>query len=309
MAMLKLLLSYLSIHPSPLRNPSTSLHLSQQAPAFLSSSESTKDTQETWLIYEQLLLSCLRTGDDSSARVCLQRLSGRFGVDSARVKALTGLYDEATSNSRGELESVLQRYQDILKEDPTNMPIEKRRISLLLSLGRTEDGIEALTSLLSHSPNDAESWAHLSSLYFTQGLYQQSVFCLEEVLLILPNAYNIFARIGEVTYISASAGASGTNQTEAFEEAIKYFARSVELSEWYLRGWYGLKLVTGKFIQAKPSDGTLRKMESLNQLATEKLLQIVGRFRRNEKGWMGFDEAEILAAKNLIDRDEQKFSR
>jgi len=121
MGILKLLLSYLTIHPSPLRNPSTSLHLSQQAPAFLSSSESAKDTQETWLIYEQLLLSCLRTGDDNSARLCLQRLSDRFGVDSARVKALTGLYDEATSRSRGELEAVLQRYQDILKEDPTNM--------------------------------------------------------------------------------------------------------------------------------------------------------------------------------------------
>lgn len=121
MTILKLLLSYLSIHPSPLRNPSTSLHLSQQAPSFLASSESTRDTQETWLIYEQLLLSCLRTGDDKSARLCLQRLSDRFGVDSARVKALAGLYDEATANSRGELEAVLKRYQDILKEDPTNM--------------------------------------------------------------------------------------------------------------------------------------------------------------------------------------------
>lgn len=112
-----------------------------------------------------------------------------------------------------------------------------------------------------------------------------------------------------MTYISASVGASNADQIEAFEEAIKYFARSVELSEWYLRGWYGLKLVTGKLIQAKPSDGTLGKMESLNQLATEKLVQIVSKFRRNVKGWTGFDEAEVLAAKDLIDRDEQKFSR
>lgn len=112
-----------------------------------------------------------------------------------------------------------------------------------------------------------------------------------------------------MTYISASAGTNNADQIEAFEEAIKYFARSVELSEWYLRGWYGLKLVTGKLIQAKPSDGTLGKMESLNQLATEKLVQIVSKFRRNVKGWTGFDEAEVLAAKDLIDRDEQKFSR
>lgn len=121
MAILSTLLSYLTANPSPLRLPATSLHLSQQAPIFLSSPESAKDTQETWLIYEQLLLSCLRTGDDDSARLCLQRLSDRFGVDSPRISALAGLYDEATARDNAELEKVCKRYEDMLKEDPTNM--------------------------------------------------------------------------------------------------------------------------------------------------------------------------------------------
>lgn len=121
MTILSTLLSYLTVNPSPLRLPQTSLYLSQQAPAFLTSPESSKDTQETWLVYEQLLLSCLRTGNDASARLCLQRLSDRFGADSPRISALAGLYDEATARDREELEKVCSRYEDMLKEDPTNM--------------------------------------------------------------------------------------------------------------------------------------------------------------------------------------------
>jgi hypothetical protein len=126
--------------------------------------------------------------------------------------------------------------------------------------------------------------------------------------LILPNAYNIFARIGEVTYISASANTSG-NHLGSLEEAVKYFARSVELSEWYLRGWYGLKFVTGKILRGKSADGSTSKMEALNELATEKLVQIVTRFERNEEGWTGFDEAEVRAAKDLVSNDENTTAR
>lgn len=128
--------------------------------------------------------------------------------------------------------------------------------------------------------------------------------------MILPNAYNIFARIGEVTYISASAGAGTSgNPSGSLEEAVKYFARSVELSEWYLRGWYGLKFVTGKILREPPAGGDIRKMEALNELATEKLFQIVTKFERNEEGWVGFDEAEVRVAKELIGQDENTTAR
>ncbi|KAH0605070.1 uncharacterized protein H6S33_005052 [Morchella sextelata] len=308
MAILSTLLSYLSSHPSPLRLPQTSQYLSQQAPIFLSSSDSSKDTQETWIVYEQLLLSCLRTGDDASAKLCLERLSDRFGRNSPRISALVGLYEEATAKDVRELESVLKGYQDILKEDPTNMPIEKRHIALLTSLNRTEDAIKALTALLNHSPNDAESWSQLSSLYYTQGMYPQAIFCLEEVLLILPNAYNMFARLGEINYISAQ----GTNM-DGLIESVKHFARSVELCEWYLRGWYGLRLVTGKILELNRADKASgierKKIEALNETATKKLAEIVGKANKREKGWEGFDEAEVEAARALVDSSGVKTVR
>ncbi len=67
----------------------------------------------------------------------------------------------------------------------------KRRIALLRSLSRTADAIEALVELLGASPTDIEAWTELSDLYVAQGLFSQAEFCLEEVLLVAPNAWNV----------------------------------------------------------------------------------------------------------------------
>ena len=58
-------------------------------------------------------------------------------------------------------------------------------------MGKEADATTALTEFLDVSPTDAEAWAELSDLYASQGLYQQAIFALEEVLLITPNAWNV----------------------------------------------------------------------------------------------------------------------
>jgi hypothetical protein len=109
------------------------LQLAQQAPSILrknpkavSSSPlsflfSSPETVELWTIYENLLLSCLRTGNDEAAHQCVERLVTRFGNTNERVLALTGLVKEAKAGTHTELENVLKEYNDILKENPTNI--------------------------------------------------------------------------------------------------------------------------------------------------------------------------------------------
>lgn len=70
-------------------------------------------------------------------------------------------------------------------------PVLKRRITLLCGLSRTTDAIDALVELLEASPTDIEAWTELSDLYLSKGLYSQAEFCLEEVLLVAPNAWNV----------------------------------------------------------------------------------------------------------------------
>lgn len=47
----------------------------------------------------------------------------------------------------------------------------------------------------------------------------------------------------------------------------------------------------------------LKTVQSLNQLATAKLSEIVRRGLARDAGWEGYDAAELIAARALLDRD------
>jgi hypothetical protein len=86
------------------------------------------------------MLSCLRTGDEQSAHLCLERLTERFGADNERLMALRGLFQEAIAKDDAELKQVLEEYDRILTDDPSNMvhklptPSSPRRTLSLTSI-------------------------------------------------------------------------------------------------------------------------------------------------------------------------------
>ncbi|KAJ9645209.1 Inositol phosphatase SIW14 [Coniosporium tulheliwenetii] len=353
------------INPPPSVPPALALRMSQQAPRILQQSSgpslpyplsllTASEAPETWIGYENLMLACLRTGDDRSARICLEKLTQRFGEDNERVMALRGMYHEAVAEDYKALESIFRGYEEVLKKDPTNMPIRKRRVALLKAMNRPIDATTALVGLLDASPTDAEAWAELADLYLTQNLYAQAIFSLEEVLLITPNAWNIHARMGEILYLSSLATNSNNdgNLMRGLCESMRRFCRSIELCDNYLRGYYGLKLVrplahfhspqqplstntstnnplkqTTKHLlsllsktskpapaAADPQFGdlappSLATIERLHELATAKLAEIVRRNAAGESGWDGYDQAEVIAAGELLGRDAQKIER
>jgi alpha-beta hydrolase superfamily lysophospholipase len=67
------------------------------------------------------MLSCLRTGDEQSANLCLARLTERFGADNERLMGLKGLFHEAVAKDDAMLKKVLEEYDSILAKDPSNM--------------------------------------------------------------------------------------------------------------------------------------------------------------------------------------------
>jgi tetratricopeptide (TPR) repeat protein len=78
--------------------------------------------------------------------------------------------------------------------------VHKRRITLLKSMGNTEEAITQLVGFLDASPTDAEAWAELADLYLSQGLTEQAIFSLEEVLICQPNAWNVRIPIALLPY-------------------------------------------------------------------------------------------------------------
>lgn len=262
------------------------------------------------------MVACLCAGDDDSAQQCLERLSNRFGGDNERVMALKGLVQEATAENDRALEEILKQYNKILSENNTNIPIAKRRIALLRSMGRISEAVASLNSMLDFLPNDPEAWAELSDIYFTQGLYPQAIFALEEVLILMPNAWNMHARLGELLYMAAiTTQAVESPARKYLAEAVKRFCRSIELCDDYLRGYYGLKLTVSHIIKSPPKasakqtdEGELvlpddSKLKALDALATKKLAEIVRRSSTQERGCQGYNKAEIHAVRSLLEME------
>jgi len=248
----------LLLQPPSSTNPETAVRISQSAATFFATQSrwslaslpyplsllSNTESQEKWASYENVFLACLRTGDTESARLCLEQLTARFGTQNERIMALRGLFQEAMAQNDGDLAEAMNGYETILTEDPSNFAIRKRRVALLRCQGKVDAAATALISLLDTSPTDAEAWSELGDVYLTQGLYEQAVYCLEEVILAMPNAWNIHARIGEVLYLFAASMPAGGDQLKRLSESMRRFCRSVELCDDYLRGYYGLKLVS-----------------------------------------------------------------
>lgn len=85
-------------------------------------------------MYEKLLLSCLRTGDDKAAHLCIEKLIDRFGATNERVMGLRGLYQEAVAKDDAALERILNEYDEVLAEDPVNTVRPHNRLTLTVSM-------------------------------------------------------------------------------------------------------------------------------------------------------------------------------
>ncbi|MCJ1405173.1 hypothetical protein MMC11_008399 [Xylographa trunciseda] len=264
---------------SPANNQSDldSLQSAQRAPEFLRQQVerysaypipfvTATESSELWASYEKLIYSCLRIGDDKSAQLCLERLTARFGASNERVMGLRGLYQEAVAGDDAAFKAIYAEYGRILTDDPTNMPVMKRRIVLLQSLGMQSEAIEALVELLQISPTDAEAWTELSGLYLTQAMYAQASYCLEEVLLLYPNAWNSTDRFLETCYQD--------NKTNS--RVMKDNGSSTRLA--------------------------LDVVKELNKKATEELQKIVKQTSIGLKRYSNHEESEIISAKALLDQ-------
>ncbi|PYH47282.1 uncharacterized protein BP01DRAFT_355077 [Aspergillus saccharolyticus JOP 1030-1] len=295
--------------------------LSQQAPRILENYFSIGDTTPIvpfpnrenpgdYDILEQLAFSCLQSGDDRSALRCIDILASRFGSSNNKVTALRGLHEEATAEGRPELVKCLHEYEVILSDDPVNLPILKRRIALLRYLSRPVEAITGLIKLLDAVPTDAEAWCELADIYQSLGMCPQAIFSLEEALLIVPNAWNVHSRLGEVFYSCSSSSDAG-NACHLLRRSIQYFCRSIELCGDYLRGLYGLFMATLLLLEKMSEESTMTAkftttgtLEALNTYARRRLEGIVARRSSDHSSWE-HNQAELIAVKELLDRSDR----
>ncbi|MCJ1449422.1 MAG: hypothetical protein MMC23_009942 [Stictis urceolatum] len=266
------------------------------------------ETTEQWRSFETIFVACLKSGDDKAAHLLLERLIERFGQSNERVMGLRALYQEAAAGDTGKLEDVLSEYESIMVNNPTNVSIAKRRVALLKSLSRQTEAIKALVAISDVYPTDAEVWAELSDSYLALGMYSQATYCLEEVLLIAPNAWNIHAKMGEMLYMSV-ASESGHPPNEAdkiLHASLDRYCRSIELCDNYIRGLCGLKIVCDEILELvinskanQLPDGSIEQIHRLSSKAALKISNIISTSSADP------ETPDLIAAKALLNRKKE----
>ncbi|KAL3463756.1 hypothetical protein BJX64DRAFT_256095 [Aspergillus heterothallicus] len=292
-------------------NLKTTFHQSQQASVILGQESSARSL--SWLsisnkegineydALEKLYFSCIQSSDDEAALQCLEHLTQRFGSSNERVLALRGIYNEATAESQSSLELSLKRYDSILAQNPANLSVLKRRIALLQSLSKPSDAISSLVQLLDATPTDVEAWCELAELYQSQGMSLQAIYSLEEALLIVPHAWNVHARLGEILYIY-SRSLEGEARYKQLQASVRHFCRSVELCDDYLRGFYGIALATSTSLINELSVSVVGKdtLLSLHAMAKSKLEKILSTENSKQAHFREYDENELFAVRKLL---------
>jgi hypothetical protein len=126
------------VYPPPNISPETALQISQRAPQVLQKESRTlpfplsilsaSDTPEKWTKYENMYVSCLRTGDDKSARMILDKLVERFGDKNERVMAYQAMMAEVKAETEQDAIKVLKELGDEIDSDPSNFVSKTRDV-------------------------------------------------------------------------------------------------------------------------------------------------------------------------------------
>lgn len=221
-------------------------------------------------LLEQHVQLCLVVGDDNGAKLALQRLTDKFGEDSARVSVLKAKYVEATEGA-----APAQKY---LESRPENDLAARKRLAFvrLKASGDLGAYVDALLKHVDTLPGDSETWSELAEVYFRTGNYAEAAHCLEEVTLQAPHAYNVFARLGEVLHGFATKSSNMSEQLALLRESCAHFLRAAELCPSYVRAWVGVHVASSK-VQAFPKlpDTDVKTYERLQAIARERLQHIV----------------------------------
>jgi ER membrane protein complex subunit 2 len=266
-------------------NPREVKLLYEASKSYLFSSGSLKE-DELYTLLEQHFYLAIVTGKDNEAKLTLQKIIDRFTEEPSKVAVLKSQYLEVTEGHAAS--------QQYLSSRPANdFGAFKRKTVLLKQNDEFGKFVEELNRYLEICPTDSETWSELGEAYFHLKMYPQAVHAYQEVLVLVPLAYNAFARVGELLHVNATVATNVGEQLHGLKDSIKHFLRSVELCPSYVRGWAGTYVVTGKLLNWPKLDNDDKiQYEKILELSKKKLVQLV----KDNKS----SPADLEAAKKLL---------
>lgn len=182
--------------------------------------------------------------DDMNAQVIYNTLRDRLGDRSPKLYVMNATLLQINENDLVAikyLEKLISEEYEYDSDPATYGLIVKKILSIKFELSKIgkldkeESLLQELNTLIEKFPLDPELWWYLGNLYLEMGQLDVSIYCFEEVILIMPFNYVGFARVAEIKYYKALKNKQ--NKDTLMTEALNNALRSVELSELYLKGW------------------------------------------------------------------------
>uniref|UniRef100_A0A7S3M0G9 ER membrane protein complex subunit 2 n=1 Tax=Spumella elongata TaxID=89044 RepID=A0A7S3M0G9_9STRA len=194
---------------------------------------------EVWNLYEQICIAALDNGDSNFANECITILLKKF-PNSSRVGRLVGMQNEQC----GKYEAALEVYTDLLKKNPANLMVLKRKVCVFKAMGDTKRQIEELNALLTQFPSEAASWLELGEVFLSLSDNAAAAHCFEEAVLLNPVSAAYHSRLAEVYYTLGGF--------DNFVLARKHYAMSLQnqAAQHNLRALYGVLYATNSAAQA-----------------------------------------------------------
>lgn len=179
--------------------------------------------------------------------------------------------------AQGKVGEAIEFYNSALAKEPTSLILSRRRIAALKSTGDSKKVIEELNKHLDTFYSDPEAWQELAEVYASEGLYGQSAFALEEVILQVPQDSFMHLKYAETLYTAGEVG-----------KAYKAYLRVLEMCKSdggagegevgrqgpWVRALWGTKVVTSALIGGASGQGKGKAGQGEEALDVEKVKKI-----------------------------------
>lgn len=182
-------------------------------------------------------LSCFM-GKDIECELIYKMLYDKFGANSPKLhwmKATLLQINQGDDHAKVYLNDLLDNVLEVDTDPVDYLLMSKKLLSIKHKELNKADWVSELLKLIEKFPLDGELWWVISMEYYSSGLFDQCVYCLEEILLISPFTYTVFAQIGEVLYFK-SLKMNHTDK-DTLKQSLNNCLRAVELSETCLKAW------------------------------------------------------------------------
>lgn len=214
-------------------------------------------------LYEQICIAALEKGEISLAEEYLAKLTKKF-KSSQRVSRLQGMCLEAKEMYA----EALVLYDEVLKNNPANSLIMKRKVAVYRAQDKNIDAVTELHSILRLFPADLSAWIELAELHVSLSEYSSAAHCYEEIILIDPHNPHAHTRLADC-YVKIEG-------IDTLILARKHYSMSLEcmsakFNKYALTGLIKCcQSIVSKYKSNSSGNGSVSDME---RLVTEELLK------------------------------------